>query len=235
MPLRDHFHRPLAVRRHWASFHGAWATFLSGQLNRLLPPDFFAEPFCHFVVEIDVATLDEKGLGSEITGWTPPGPTLTVPVAAATDTVEVRVYQEEGGAVLAGCIELVSPSNKDRAEERDAFVSKCASYLHDGVGLLVVDIVTSRLSNLHTALLARISPRSSGALSSDLYAASYRPLEQKESAELSVWQEALVVGQPLPKMPLWLRNGPCMPVELEETYEQTCRELRLASNGSQLI
>jgi hypothetical protein len=70
--------------------------------------------------------------------------------------------------------------------------------------------------------------------SPDLYAASYRPLEQKEQAELSVWQEALVVGQPLPKMPLWLRNGLCMPVELEETYEQTCRELRLVSNGTRV-
>jgi hypothetical protein len=233
MPLRDHFHRPLATRRHWTSFHGAWATFLCGQLNRVLPPDFFAEPLCHFVVEIDVATFDEECHGSEMTGWTPPGPTLTVPIAPATDTVEVRVYRDEGGSVLAGCIELVSPSNKDRAEERDAFVSKCASYLHDGVGLLVVDIVTSPLANLHTALLARVSPGSAGALTSDLYAASYRPYEQKEQTELSVWQEALVVGQPLPKMPLWLRNGPCMPVELEETYEQTCRELRLVSNASQ--
>jgi hypothetical protein len=147
MPLRDHFHRPLVPRRHWTSFHGAWATFISGQLNRLLPPDFFAEPLCHFVVEIDVAAFDEKGLGSETAGWTPSAPTLTVPIAAATETVEVRIYREEGGSALAGCIELVSPSNKDRVDERDAFVSKCASYLHDGVGLLVVDIVTSRLAN----------------------------------------------------------------------------------------
>jgi hypothetical protein len=69
---------------------------------------------------------------------------------------------------------------------------------------------------------------------SDLYATSYRPWEQKDQTELSVWQKALLVGQPLPKMPLWLRNGPCMPVELEETYEQTCRELRLVSNGREV-
>ena len=26
MPLRDHFHSPLAGLRHWESFHTAWAT-----------------------------------------------------------------------------------------------------------------------------------------------------------------------------------------------------------------
>ena len=234
MPLRDHFHRPLAPRRHWTSFHGAWATFISGQLNRVLPTGFFAEPLCHFVVEIDVASFDEKGLGSEMSGWVPSAPLLTVPIAAATDTVEVRIYRDEGGSALAGCIELVSPSNKDRAEERDAFVSKCASYLHDKVGLLIVDIVTSRLANLHTALMTRMSPGSMGTLSADLYAVSYRPFEQKNQIEMSIWPESLALGQPLPKLPLWLREGPCMPVELEETYEQTCRELRLLSNGSQV-
>jgi hypothetical protein len=82
--------------------------------------------------------------------------------------------------------------------------------------------------------MARVSPGSTGALSANLYAVSYRPpAEQKDQKELEVWQETLLVGQPLPKMPLWLRGGPCMPVELEETYEQTCRELRLLSNGSQ--
>src|SRR5262249_21944730 len=157
-------------------------------------------------------------------GWTPSAPVLTVPIAATTDTVEVRIYKDEGGLALAGCIELVSPSNKDRLEERDAFVSKCASYLHDKVGLLVVDIVTSRLSNLHAALMERMSPGSVDALSANLYAVSYRPFEQKDQMEMSIWPEALAIGQPLPKMPLWLRDGPCMPVELEETYEQTCRE-----------
>jgi hypothetical protein len=232
MPLRDHFHRPLSPRRHWTSFHAAWATFLSSQLNRLLPADYYAEPLCTFVVEIDVATFDLEEQGNTPGGWTPSAPAQTVPIAAATDTVEVRVYRQEGGAALAACIELVSPSNKDRPAERDAFVSKCVSYLHEGIGLLVVDIVTSRLANLHTALLARMSPESNPVFTSALYTAAYRPVRREEQSELSVWQEALVIGQQLPKMPLWLREGPCLPVELEETYEQTCRELRLQSNGS---
>ncbi len=230
MPLRDHFHRPLSTQRKWTSFHGAWATYLCGSLNRLLPPDFFAEPVCTFIVEIDVATFDVEGHGSPAAGWTPPDPALTVPIAAATDSVEVRVYSQLEGPSLAACIELVSPSNKDRPDEREAFVSKCSSYLHDGVGLIVVDVVTNRLSNLHVALLERLGVTPPNVLQSTLYTTAYRPVRCEGKTELSVWQEPLAIGQPLPTMPLWLRDGPCLPVDLEGTYEQTCQELRLRSN-----
>src|SRR2546423_1908133 len=37
MPLLDHFHPPLSERRHWHSFHNSWATYLSSQLNGVLP------------------------------------------------------------------------------------------------------------------------------------------------------------------------------------------------------
>ena len=48
----------------------------------------------------------------------------------------------EGGARLVAAIELVSPANKDRAAHRRAFAT-CASHLCQGVGLVIVDIVTS--------------------------------------------------------------------------------------------
>ena len=42
MPLLDHFHPPLSERRHWHSFHNSWATYLSSQINALLPAGYFA-------------------------------------------------------------------------------------------------------------------------------------------------------------------------------------------------
>ena len=33
--------------------------------------------------------------------------------------------------------------------------------------------------------------------------------------------------QPLPTLPLWLRGGLCLPVELEATYTRTCVEQRV--------
>lgn len=60
------------------------------------------------------------------------------------------VFSSEAGARLVAAIELVSPANKDPADTRRAFVAKCASYLSQGIGLIVVDIVTTRHANLHT-------------------------------------------------------------------------------------
>jgi hypothetical protein len=37
----------------------------------------------------------------------------------------------------------------------------------------------------------------------------------------------MAVGQPLPVLPLWLTDERAIPLDLEATYEQTCRDLRL--------
>jgi len=50
---------------------------------------------------------------------------------------------------LVAAIELISPGNKDRPESRRAFAAKCASYLYQGISLIIVDIVTERSANLH--------------------------------------------------------------------------------------
>ncbi len=58
MPLLDHFHPPLSERRHWHAFPNSWATYLSSQLNALLPEGYFAEANVQFGVEIDVAAFE---------------------------------------------------------------------------------------------------------------------------------------------------------------------------------
>ena len=88
-----------------------------------------------------------------------PSPTQTVPIAIITDIVEILVFSQEAGPTLAGALELASPANKDRPAHRDAFVSKCATYLQQGVGLVIVDVVTDRRANLHDELLARLHHR----------------------------------------------------------------------------
>src|SRR5207245_687205 len=80
--------------------------------------------------------------------WTPPAPNTTIP-AVFPDSFSVKVYANEGGSKLVGAIELVSPANKDRDASRLAFAIKCVNYLYQGVGVVIVDIVTSRQANLH--------------------------------------------------------------------------------------
>ena len=237
MGLHDHFRPPLSQHRHWHAFHNGWAFTIAAALNEKLPPRYFAEPNVQYGIEIDVATFEEApgaaggatAVASATTArWVPKAPTLSVPFELAPETVEVLVYAEQGGPVLAGAIELVSPANKDRPAHRAAFVSKCETYLHRGLGLVIVDVVTDRGTNLHRQLLERVAPGSPAATTSSLYASAYRPVERDGHPTLDVWEEALAVRHALPDMPLWLPGELCLPVELDETYRRTCKEQRIA-------
>jgi len=213
MSLLDHFRPPLSERRHWHAFHNSWATYLSSRLNALLPAGYFAEANVQYGIEIDLAAFAEAGAAPAPGGWASPEPHQSVPVTLAGAVVEVGIFSRTAGPSLAGAIVLVSPANKDRPGHRDAFISKCASYIQAGVGLIIVDVVTERTADLHPDLLARLGvPAGEG---SPLYAAAYRPVERDKAATLDVWREPLEVGRPLPTLPLWLRGGLCLPVELQ--------------------
>jgi hypothetical protein len=230
MPLLDHFRPPLSGRRHWHSFHNSWATYLAADLNRQLPPGYFAEANVQFAIEIDVAAYDETNTPVP-GGWIPPAPTVTIPYAVTTDQIEVLIYQQEGGPRLAGAVEFVSPRNKDRATARDAFVSKCVAYLSQSIGLLIVDVVTDRHANLHAELLARLGSAKATA-EPELYATAYRRAEHTTGQGVDVWVEALAIGKPLPALPLWLPGGLCLGVELEASCTRTCSEQRVLPNGA---
>ena len=137
--------------------------------------------------------------------------------------------QQMGGPQLRAAIELVSPANKDWASHRRAFAVTCASYVQQGVAVVIVDVVTERTANLQAALvdilgfaqpLAWCAPAS-------LYAVAYRPTQSAAVQRLEVWPEALAVGAPLPTMPLWLSGELCLPLALEESYRATCAALRI--------
>jgi hypothetical protein len=88
MPLRDHFHPPLSLRKSWESLHNAWAVMMASRLNgALLTPEFEAEPTAHrgTQIEIDLATYREEreapvfgangnhgGLATELRTYAPP-------------------------------------------------------------------------------------------------------------------------------------------------------------------
>src|SRR5712691_4758102 len=166
MPLLDHFHPPLSAERRWESFHSSWATRIADALTeQWLPPNYIAEEHVHIgpSVEIDVGTLERDALtsGGEGTGavttvspklWTPPAPDAVLP-AVFPDTFEVRVLSLDTGPKLVAAIELISPGNKDRPAERRAFATKVASYLYQGISVIIVDIVTNRRANLHNEVL----------------------------------------------------------------------------------
>lgn len=226
MPLLDHFRPPLSDRRHWHSFHNGWAYCISTQINSLLPVGYFAEANVQYGIEIDVAAFEEAGATPPPNPWTPPDPSASFPVELTPAVVEIGIFSRSGGPTLAGAVELVSPANKDRPAHRDALVSKCATYLQAGVGLVLVDVVTERPADLHRDLLNRLGAGDTGQ-GLPLYASAYRPVERNGSSAVDVWHMPVALGQPLPTLPLWLRGGLCLPVDLEAAYERTCAEQRV--------
>ncbi len=236
--LLDHFHPPLSVQRPWHGFHHAWASIISFDLNARLPDGYFSSPNIQYGIEIDIATFEEAhvsihqdidaGSGGRARVWDGPQPTQTLGLPVLTDIVEALVFRDEGAPVLVGAIELVSPANKDRPEHREAFVSKCMAYLGQGIGLVIVDVVTDRRANLHDELIGRLIATAAKKLETPLYAAAYHPVEREDLPLVDIWQESLDIGEQLPMMPLCLKGGPRVVLDLAATYTRTCTEQRIS-------
>jgi hypothetical protein len=238
MPLLDHFHAPVASTHSWESFHGRWAGALADALNRLLPPRFLAESLVHAGTSVAADVVEweltrDPALGGNGEGgvavqtWAPPDVAQTVSLTFP-DEIQVQVYDLHLDRRLVGVIELVSPSNKHDDAERRSFAGKCAAYLKRGVGLIVVDVVTSRRANLHRELLDLLNQSGASALvQTDLYATAYRPCQRGGQGQLDIWAEPLTVSQPLPVLPLALRGAFVVPVNLEATYTETRQVSRL--------
>jgi len=95
---------------------------------------------------------------------------------------------------------------KDRPENRRAFVAKCAALLLQRVSVAIVNLVTTRQFNLYSDLLELIGQTdpSLAPKPPPLYAAACRWTPRASLFDFAV------------------------PLELEASYEETCRILRVA-------
>ena len=242
MPLLDHFHPPVSEETGWESFHANWATRLADALTLLVPHEYRVEEYAYHgpSLEIDVATFERpistlppSGNGPatavlEAPPYVVPAPTQVMP-SAFPDTFAVRIFRTRAGKTRVAAIELVSPRNKDRPEARRSFATKCASYLIQGISLIVIDIVTERRANLHneTMQLMEAAPELHYPPGVFIYAVAYRPLQREERDEIDLWKRELTVGEPLPTMPLRLTGDLFVPVDFEAAYQEACRRRRL--------
>src|SRR5579872_2923668 len=244
MPLRDHFRPPISKHSSWEGFHGGWPMTMVMQLSRELPPEFVAEPRVHlgsyFELDINAYEYDERVADRDAVGsgngglaiatWAPPDPTLAVDSELSEQyEYEVLVYDQSRGRLLVAAVEIVSPANKDRPENRRIFVAKCAALLQKGVCVSIVDLVTIRQFNLYTDLLDLIGQTDpSFASPQPIYAATCRGRKVGTRSRLETWAYPLAVGQPLPKLPIWLTEDLAVSLDLEASYQETCRALRIA-------
>ena len=211
------------------------------QLVRILPERYVAAPRVHLgsEFEVDICAYeqvdgdrrgDEVGAFATSSAWAATQPTLTLETELAdTDEYEVRVYDTRHNRRLVAAVELISPSNKDRARARAQFVSKCAALLRQSVSVVLVDVVTIRNFDLYAELLEWVGGRDPalGEVPPATYAAACRWRPVGTRMTLEAWSQPLVVGNPLPVLPLWLSEELAVPLDLEASYEQTCRDLRI--------
>ncbi len=141
----------------------------------------------------------------------------------------MRVYDVRRGRRLVAAIEIVSPANRDRLEHRRAFVAKRSALLQQRVSVVLVDLVTTWHFNLYGDLL-ELMGHSDPSLQPEtpaLYAAACRATRRNRAWLVETWFHRLVIGQSLPTLPLWLSDDLAIPLDLAQSYEETCRVLRL--------
>ena len=242
MPLRDHYPPPISKRSSWEGFHGGWPMRIVEELAPTLPEGFIAEPRVHLgnYYEIDVSAFeqdaagalldsDETASGAATSLEASPAPTLTVDAEFPDQyAYEVLIFDLSRERRLVAAIEIVSPANKDRPESRQLFIAKCFNLLRQGVCVSIIDLVTTRQFNLYAELLALLG-RSDPALNPPpaQYAVTCRKRSGGRRSKLESWFRPLAIGQPLPSLPVWLSETQTVSLDLEPSYEETCRILRI--------
>jgi len=214
------------------------------QLSERMPEGYIAEPASHFGArfEVDIAAYEQQnwlaagedfdlGKGGGTAVLAEPEPTVSVDTDL-DDQAEysVRIYDQHQARKLVAVVEIVSPANKDRPENRQAFVTKCAAFLQSGVSVTIIDVVTTRHFNLYTELSAalHLAPPAKAGRPDGLYAVACRGQRRPQrKMRFQAWAQELALGKPLPTLPIWLADEVWVPLDLEASYEATCRVFRL--------
>ena len=212
-------------------FHNAWITEIRNILNGgLLPPDYYALSEQHagqYVADVLTLRFDlptAEPLWPAVSGGTvvaeaPPKVRRRLTVSAATRkrrrTLAIR---HVSGHRLIAIIEIVSPTNKDRAAHVEEFAEKVEDALRHGIHVLLVDLLAPGPHDpqgMHGAVWQLLDEQPYEVPSDEpLTAAAYVAKLQPEA-----YLEHFASGASLPGMPLFLHSERYVTVPLEATYQ----------------
>jgi hypothetical protein len=179
------------------------------ELSKSLPFEYAAGPLIHLG-----SVLENRDVPSELPGQ---------------DKYEIRIHARDNYRTVFSTLQLVSASNKDSPGHVEAFVSKCFRQLDRGIAVAIVDIVTEPSADLFGELWRRLGkPRPhADREASQIFAAVFRPVRADGDVKVDYWDFPLAIGKPLPTIPVWLQDDAAILLDLERTYEETCRVLRI--------
>ncbi len=205
----------------WENFHGCWLFRIAESLRPILPAGYrvytgsFARAGMVGPTEPDVA----------VTRTPPTQPSPAVGVAAEPDeelavaTIEPeRMLSIQRGNVVVAVVEVVSPANKHGDSRREDTIQRYSSYLRGGIHLMLLDALPRPFGySLADGIAAALELPNQPPVPPPA-ATVYRVTRASDGCRVAVWRRPLVVGQPLPTLPLPLTLTLQVPVDLETTY-----------------
>lgn len=229
MPLHDWTRVEAGI---FHDFHLAWSVELRNALNGgVLPSGYYALVEQHAGRQIpDVISLHRSAPDAELSALPPSGaiavadapPQVAHSIELAPSgrarhrTVSVR---HVSGHRLVAAMEIVSPSNKDRAEHVQELAGKIDMFLAAGVHVMLVDVFPPGVHD----------PEGLDSLVRDLFGESGNAEETPSEApphavsycaafRLQVYLQRLEVNRELPKMPLFVHAEHYVNLPLEASY-----------------
>ena len=242
MPLRDHFHPPFSKVRSWEEVHGGWPMVIVQHLGKTLPQS--TRPVRVSISDRKWRSTSQRSrrhpnprgnrIRSPITAvlplpFGPAEPTLAVETDLSDfDEYEVRVY-ELATAGLGGRDRTHQPvqqrppgtSQPIHVEMRHAAAAGRVARA-GGRGDRAERQSVRRFAGSDWPVGPFVGRAAPGDLRRRLPLA-----ERGRGGWLETWYHELKPGLPLPCLPLWLTEDLAIPLDLEASYEQTCRDLRI--------
>jgi hypothetical protein len=216
---------------HWAGVHTRLIVAISNLLNQLLPPNLVAD-IDQYVwvteesdddrqrVKPDVFIPDETSplatsdYPTDPAGVSPATATLTLPATTLRKNRVVKIMTIDNTRVLT-VIEILSPSNKNSGEDRDAYLSKRREYFAAKTNVVEIDL----LRDGDRLPMGRRRPPLA-----DYYVLVARAGEYPSAR---VW--AFGVRDAIPIIPIPLnRNAPAVPLDLQFCLNQVYENNRYA-------
>jgi hypothetical protein len=161
-------------------------------------------------------------------GFDPPAPTLVTP-AKFIDAVRVFVVDRTAGSEIVAAVLFATPGSKADSDSALAFAVQAASLMSRGIGVVVMDAAPgppSWATHLHS--LVGVYPIAKRPRGGEAPILVVHP-EVKDGAEqFAVWHHSVAVGFPLPTVPVPVRGGMHLKLDLEATYLEACERSRIA-------
>ncbi len=230
MPLREAY--DLAGQtKPWFGFNLGWACGMLERLNlHVLSQDYRAslDVFEPWEMLSDFEAVPDHTVSQIVPdcGF-PPLPVFSTTAKFVDPGCHDLTVRYERTNRLAAAVLIANPEYTQTEIGLRSFAVKCARWLQRGTNLVVIN--TSVPTGLHGELTSLLGCASEMVWESPtgLSAVSYRVAREKQRLRFDAWPHHLVLGQELPTIPLWLEADLAVPLELELTFENMCRPLRV--------